>query len=489
MNTSIDQLLQKFEDHTNEEEEKSEKNPEDAIFDFSLSQQQRIDSLNTYYKTNPNDIIEIISKLNSIYCMSTIGLLRRFISEVSMYSNLPIDLRIECAITLADIESSQSLGLDCLKKLRVVPDFGELPAPYRLELILKLVNSDWIPIDAVYDFIHEEILPVEYRYRTVLLLENNVKTDGFKIMIEACKQFSTHEKNEVAFRILACQNILSRKSEIEDDDYIIFTETLLIEYMCDENLHHHNRADAADVILHFGSNEVIHSAEEILRTLGGKDAASIYENKENVHTQSIEFSVMQTIQYLDTCNLSPIPTFNTVSYNILRMANEKDVEQIKTALLRIELDKTVFSIVNHTLQSVLLHLYAYIQSHQYRSEMQKRLIEELVDMAGTCSSGYVSRLVNVLSGFDDHSLTISWEDQIAGNLAGRLNARMKEDENMENILEQMVNKDIADRSAFLAFFRKHISDIKEEMYEEFRQHMEDSDWDLYFRKALINYEK
>lgn len=501
MNTSIEDLLTQFNEyHEEEENEHSEKEPCDAVFDFSLSQEERVNALNIYYQSNPEDIVEIISKLNAIYCMSPIGLMRKFIYEVSMCSSLPLELRIECAITLADIESSKELGLKCLDHLVDIIEHQYdiiIPTPCRLEYILKLVNSGLYPnrISALYDFVCDQNLSNEYRYRTVLLLENNVQLNGFETMIEACKQFSMNVLNAITFRILACQNILVKCK----DDILLRDETeqLLISFMTDENLEHNIRADSADVILHFGREETIATAENILRDLGGRDVASIYENKENAHIASIEFSVMETIRYLDTLNLSPIPTFDTVSYNIQQTMKKmysveeitKKEENVKNALLRIELDRTLFAGVNHTLQSILLHLYVYIQSHDARRELEKRLVEELVDMSGTCSTGFIGRLVNTLSGFGEHSLSISWEDQIVGNLAGRLNAKMKDDPNMDEIVQQMVNKDIGDRSAFLKFFRENISQIKEEMYEEFREHMEDCDWDLRFRKAIMNYEK
>ena len=78
--------------------------------------------------------------------------------------------------------------------------------------------------------------------------------------------------------------------------------------------------------------------------------------------------------------------------------------------------------------------------------MKKRLLEELEEMSGTCSSGFASRLVNVISGFGDFKLTISWRDQIIANFTGRLNARarditnddkMKENYKLYNILKDV----------------------------------------------------
>ena len=121
-------------------------------------------------------------------------------------------------------------------------------------------------------------------------------------------------------------------------------------------------------------------------------------------------------------------------------------------------------------------------------------MEELVESNNKCSTGYVSRLVNTLSGFDESmSITISFEDQIIANLEGRLNANIKmikDEEYMDLVLHEMTIPVIFYnlRLHFLKFFREHISHIRQEMYEEFREFMTDTDYDFYFRKAIIHYE-
>jgi len=508
MSTSIEDLLAKFDDRITgdritddtQKEIQKDKEPQDKIFDFSLSQEERIDALNWYFTIHPENITETISKLNSIYCMSPIGLMRKFIYEVAMYSELPLHLRIDCAITLADIDVSRDLGLKCLNNLIDYMD-TTIPTPCKLEYILKLVNSDFKErILTLYEFICDARVDTAYRYRVILMLENNVKTmgdeiNGFNVMIEACKIFLKDINTLVQYRILACQNILSRRPDIRDNSCELATSQL-IEFMLDPDLPHNLRADSADVILHFGTDRSIELAMNTLKELGGRDIYNIYDNKENAHLEEVEESVNDTIKYIDALNLNPIPPFYTVSYNIQQSADklypdEEDkegrCEKVRASLLRIELDRTVFKNLNHTLQSILCHLYAYIQTHDLRESLEVRLIEELIDMAGTCSTGYISRLVNTLSGYGEHTLKISWSDQIAANLSGRLNARMKTHPDLDIIVEQMINKNISDRSVFLKFFRENISSIKEEMYQEFREHMEDCDWDLWFGSAIINY--
>ena len=149
--------------------------------------------------------------------------------------------------------------------------------------------------------------------------------------------------------------------------------------------------------------------------------------------------------------------------------------------------------------------------------MEKRLLEELIEMSGTCSSGYVSRLINCVSGYGEMMLKISFEEQIISNFSGRLNSSLNKicdnnslmrknidkvklimnleneneeilDEFYERILEEMTTTEYKDKKHFLLFFRTYISSIREEMFKEFIEYISESEFDLYFRKALSYYD-
>ena len=272
---------------------------------------------------------------------------------------------------------------------------------------------------------------------------------------------------------------------------------------------------------------------------------TIFENAQNVHTNDIEESVIEAIEFLSNINTktltntpdSPIITFEFVKKqinNILKKekpkkqtklsTEKKDFDKKKDAisisLNRIYLDRALYSKFNHTLINILLKVWTYICSHESAEiEMKKRLIEELVEMSGTCSSGFAGRLINVISGFGDFNLRISWRDQIIANFTGRLNAKARDINNplktlvnsklyssskniqeslsiddlssfQEKVIEEMTitSSDYSSRSNFLRFFRKNMLCIREELYTEFKNHITDSDFDLYFRAAISSYE-
>jgi hypothetical protein len=95
------------------------------------------------------------------------------------------------------------------------------------------------------------------------------------------------------------------------------------------------------------------------------------------------------------------------------------------------LDRTLY--LNNTLSRILLKVWSYIHQSEFENEMIKRLLEELEDMSGTCSSGFLCRLLNTISGFGELTIFISFEDQLISNFVGRLNSYARKIMNNDSI--------------------------------------------------------
>jgi hypothetical protein len=298
-------------------------------------------------------------------------------------------------------------------------------------------------------------------------------------------------------------------------DVVMFVESFLIKAIEDTTLDDDLRADACDILLQNGSDDARLKATDVIYTLGGGDRSrnNIFKNKQNVHSRSIEESVERILEKL--CVYHP---HNNTTYNFdqtQEMIQEKlkksgdsnndnsdnndnndnsNNKKVEGALTRISIDRAVYGKSNMTLTTILAKIWTYIQDSEFKVDLENRLIEELVDSNNKCSSGYAARLINTLSGYDENmTIRISFEEQIIANLETRLNKEIEliEDENeRDNILDEMTLPVILyhARTNFLTFFRRCISKIREEMYQEFRTYMEDIDYDFYFRKAIIHYE-
>ena len=237
----------------------------------------------------------------------------------------------------------------------------------------------------------------------------------------------------------------------------------------------------------------------ILFVIGGGERIrnNIFKNSQNVHNHAIESSVETLIEYISTYIPSRVKpyTFEKAKEELEKCITNQDKYDkkiLEQAIIRITIDRAVYGRLHFSLYQIITKMWTFIQDSEYKQELENRLLEELIDSNNKCSSGYVSRIVNTISGFGEVSLRISFEDQIVSVLEIRLNAKiMTEAEDVaDKILDEMTLpvRFYDKRGTFLKFFRTHISKIREEMYQEFREYITDQDYDLFFRKAIMHYE-
>jgi hypothetical protein len=543
--------LEKIEDDYYIEKEKVEEKVEDirrAAIDLFLPVEKRLFYLSKYYELENDAVGELISSIIGMYFFSKTKNLSEYMKRICTLSSLPINYRIECAKNLDNGEGFSYLNdMFYLEKNKL----KELPTPVRISTVLFLMDSDDFKeqtLEYFCDIIGDTSIDELYRFRTIQSLENKFggnlplrdskkmekeKKDGKKeidrhkfiyFSKEASTRYMKNQRNSFTYRVLACQYLLEKCEPTPE--FSLFIEQFLLEVAENPNINDDIRADACDIILQYGSDESRNSARALIFVLGGGDIArnNIFKNAQNVHIRSIEESVEKIIEKLSsyypqngksydfTKARDEIVAYYSNKYNKEKVKDKleekdkedkeddkddkdkKEKEQIEGALTRILIDRAVYGKSHMTLSTILAKVWTYIQDSEFREELEKRLLEELVESNNKCSTGYVSRLVNTLSGFDESmSITISFEDQIIANLEGRLNANIKiikDEEYMDLVLHEMTIPVIFYnlRLNFLKFFRVHISHIRQEMYEEFRKFMTDTDYDFYFRKAIIHYE-
>ena len=413
--------------------------------------------------------------------------------------------------------------------------------------------------------------------------------------------FLLTKSNHTSYRVLACQYILQKFDDCEAD--VVYST--LLGFAEDTELDYNIRADATDVLMQLGDDKMKARGREIIIELGECDGVvtTVFDNAQNVHTEEVEESVAEVLEFfatLQTMKVGGLPIeFAYVKKHVQNMLDklkrdrvrvnvgDKDckycnndlIEEycsnecsvlsdssvlINLSLNRIEMDRALYSKFNSTLVNILIKVWTYITGHEHEEEMRKRLLQELEEMSGTCSSGYASRLINVISGFGEFGIRISWGDQIKANFSGRLNAAarkittpesvfrkdpyltnlimlclnedeiangddstkvkiikkyaennpeliMTQKELVKEYLDQPQGDDIVEfcieqlpesvlseimlpsslssqRQYFSLFFRSNAAFIKEEMYSEFKDYMDDATFDLYMRKGLMHYE-
>lgn len=499
-------------DEKQEEEEKLDfdtQNLSKYITDISIGLKNRIKALDLYYKhRGKEDTIETINKLCMMYEISGTRLLREYLYEICKTSIVDPFLKSICAQALWRHDERDVFGYQAVHL--VYPELGDdIGTPYKIDFVKILMRNENFRDKAqthFSDIINNPKIDCDFRYKTILSLEKVENYDLSYFIIQGCKTFINNVKNMTMYRILAGQYLLRKK------EYVPETEGILLSFAKDTDLDYNLRADASDVLLQYGSEWSKEEARQVILHLGvgSRNVYNIYDNSQNVHSKDVEESVSQALDYLHTFEIlrkNDIEIdFYYVEKKILKMIRDekkalnipKDSkyekeDKIKVSLNRIVMDRAIYSKYNCSLINILLRVWTYLSGHNNEKEIKKRLLEELVDMSGTCSSGFASRLVNVISGFGDFSIKISWREQIVANLSGRLNARVRNMDDLdlqEKVMVEMTipSSDTDIRKHFLKFFRENILSIREEMYLEFKDYITDTDFDLYFRSAIQMYE-
>jgi hypothetical protein len=562
----------------------------EQILNFELSDDERIQLLNEYYKKDKDGIIEILHKIISMYTVSGITILRKFLVNISIKSEIPFELKCltcnalfsfteykehielndEEKLVIAKKDSNKKIDKRNKVRLEIAYDIlnniciiekneNKLPIPRKIELIFRLMEHPKYKQDCIVyfiNFLENKNIESVYKYKTILSIEYNTKLRTIhknyfleKLMMEFIKL----DINLIYYKILACQYLLKKKiDKVEIFEY-------LSKFMTDENLDYNRRSDAADILIRYGNEEFKQLARNVLFFLGSENKqTTIYDNKQNVHVQEIEESVVEILEKLyDTkiihINGKEITLQDAINqfYNFLKnnniiqikdvkSSNEdcEEMKMIKKAFERIELDNITYSKFNMKLSRIFLLIWSYIYNHKYQHELKIRLYEELIDMYNTCSSGFISRLVNVVSGFDNMNIKISFKQQIISNFKGRIQKKIqsitdensvfrnnkiitrdiivlnsddisnKKDVKIQQILDSGVSLDIymekfqekvlneliintdkySERKNFSLFLKVVVQNIYMELYNEFNQYISDDDFELYFREAVYTFE-
>ena len=137
--------------------------------------------------------------------------------------------------------------------------------------------------------------------------------------------------------------------------------------------------------------------------VGSIDLEAFARDPESVHRSSVQDTLQQGLDFLMAIPLVPgTNTFHEI-LNEYITANLFRSKRNICKTLAVDLDTLSVQIGVKTIAytDLLDHLWAYIKGHEHKDALVKRLMEELEEGLDTCGNGKVSRLVNVLAGFED----------------------------------------------------------------------------------------
>ncbi|BAU80111.1 hypothetical protein A9K97_gp240 [Tokyovirus A1] len=289
--------------------------------------------------------------------------------------------------------------------------------------------------------------------------------------------FSVKEHNDIPDNVLSAQCLL--QLVIVDEEKKAEIMEWLAQISENFGLGNENfQADACDVLLRLGTAKYRTRAQTVLNIIAQSKMGmtTVYTDKQNVHTTSLNESVME---FLEKCMEEETPDcsdFPSVHAKVVRLVTEtlKDEDQKKAlaALDRISVDTATFTDYDLQLSDVFVIIWKRIEKKDAISskQMAQRLLEELVDMAATCSSGHCSRLVNSLSYFEAN-IRIGFREQVRANFSARMNSRIRNIKDVElqsSIICGMGDSETTeDRTNYIKFIHENFEELRQELHKEF----------------------
>lgn len=422
---------------------------------------------------------EQITNLCRIYEFSGSKDTKSFIYFLLDYGTLDIFMKIECAHTLRqnDINDGNLYYFKILKEYRSIPyDIRPSITIYidilRYVLIIELNTN--IKENIIWT-IKDSMLSSEYIYKTLISIQRDTDRKVHKTSLEYFYQQFFNLIKEPKYKILSGQYLLQNNINTN------LVESELLNICNNNDVEYNTRADSADTLVRLGSNKIVILAKKIIKELGKdkKNLSTVYTNMQNVHDENIDESVKKFLLELGSVKLEQKgPNKQDLKYeDVLEVFNEYlksvsniNIDQVNSSLLRIKLDQIVYP-GSQLLSTIFIKIYTMIQKHEMKELLMQRLVDELIDMDSTCSSGHCSRLVNVFSGIDGFNMNIGFAKQIQGNIMGRIKKAINEiqDEKIqEKVMEEMIQEvPLESKPNFNKFFNQIMVSIHDELYKEY----------------------
>lgn len=270
------------------------------------------------------------------------------------------------------------------------------------------------------------------------------------------------------------------------------------------------RQDLLDFVLRCGDEDERTQANTQLLNLTTHDILyNVYEDKQNIHQVQITneshiflidlfyeaFGMLKTLENDETSTDGiddlTISDMNKTRVEALRKGlSDEETSKIDTAVRRITIDFATFEFkdskrsVRLSANQLLAMIFHYITKHE-DEEVRRRLIEELIDMSSTCSTGHFRRLCNVLSE-RGIQFTITWKDQVFSNVKARFWASIREGD--LSFCSYIIENGFLPSDG-IEEYDSYMGDLYRTLRSEFNECVSQSSFDTYFAHAKSALEK
>ena len=439
---------------------------------------------------------------------------------LSILDQMIVNTNLESHDKLVIVVTQYNRGMldRCYENFTKLLHLGTILLEHRVEACRYLFASNQeehkkTASEYLISLINNTAYPSEWRYKLIANYMSKTGIGSFtnfsKLQVPYDKDyvcqlqeiFFNNEANNDRYRILSGQFLLDVTPKGEARKAV---EEALLAIASNPHCRDGVRADAADVLIRRCKGAVKEQAQAVVAALGYAQVRAqdqtVYSDRQNVHNSTISKSVRNFIETV-VHNSEYVPeTFFTIHKQVSTLVSEAKIDESMRkkcfrSLDRLSIDTATFTQYNVGIADVFGYVWWRVKTHEHRAQLERRLLEELADMAETCSSGHTWRFVNVLSVYVENIMTISWEDQIKANLVGRIAARIRDIDN-EQLKDQVslgalgsASAEPAELAAYSQFVTKNLEEVQVELFKEFVEegYVDAAKFQQHFDKAAARY--
>lgn len=454
------------------------------IFDSEVLIDQRIEACILH-----EDIGDIISRLCSMYVITSLNDFAIMLHKLSCDERVNIIMRLECIKTLVENKNKfsdfSSKAYDSLNSICTSFPFHTtfIEKCMCISYLLKSNKHIFSSKKYLRTLISDDSYTCKQRYKYILSIKD------LENISEKVRMYYTCESIELVvfkwitmmYRLMASQVLIKELNKHTGKKYnklYLRTKQFVID-QAQNSSDYNTRADAADILLNSGIDELQQVGQSVILSLSG--GTDYYNNNQNVHMKSIEKSCLKNIEILVKC----IPSFKEYDVCVTEFLKEVDpTPELSISLDRVSMDLKTYTKYNFRLSTLFCLVWTYVNKHLERKTLIERLEQELIEGSGLCSSGFMARLINTLSGFDEFLVGIDYCDQVIAYFKNTVNTLL-----INHPLQAEILSELSDGSGdtLKQFLRQNLSTLRQQCFIEFKDYMDDTDFDLYFKRAYEAY--
>jgi hypothetical protein len=376
-----------------------------------------------------------------------------------------LDVRVLNHSTSNPLASLSRIALDASAAL------DERKQAFRYMYQSAYIDKQTVCMHVLLSVLGDDTLSLEQRFEWLRTIP--LAADGLEVALHGYVYWFYTHAEPLTFHMLAAQFVLAHpiQSYPMIRSHVKHAQNALYRIATQPNAVN-VRSEAADMLLRLGTEKFRAAGERVIHELGHAyvDARqrTVYTNAQNAHdVQNVQAVLDALVMDTDT-SLDDVFTF--------LQPHEHALESFQ----RIVLDTATYG--GYALTDVFRSVYRRIVDSPHRAQLEQRLIEELTDMNGWCSTGHLVRLLNVFQGFGDVALTIDPRQEVRAAVFARLQYAMRKSCSPELQEELMLAFCSADKTLLEEFVEVYGP------YEELKQEYPDAaEFDQWYADSIKAY--